>query len=165
MAEERTGERAGRSQDHVLLDELRGMLDRVDPPPGWLVELARLSHGLRAVDLEVAELVADSQVDRPAVAVRATVAPTEPRLLTFEADGLLIDLQVTPGERGPELAGQIVPAAPATIELRQPGRPVRTVEADQLGRFVLEGLSTAPFSLLLRRAGAAPLALSWVTAG
>ncbi len=42
MAGQRRDEGAGRSPDHVLLDELRGMLDRVDPAPAWLLELARL---------------------------------------------------------------------------------------------------------------------------
>jgi hypothetical protein len=164
VGEERTGvgREADRSDDLVLLAELRGMLDRVDPPPAWLEELARQSYGLRAVDLEVAELVADSQVDRPAVAVRATTGPAEPRLLSFEADGRLVDLEVSYGERGPELAGQLVPASSATVELRRPGRATLTVAADDRGRFTVTDLDTGPLSLVCRWAGSAVLALPWI---
>lgn len=148
MAEEQTG--AVRAPDDALLADLRGMLDRLDPPPGWLIELARLSHGLRDLDLSVAEVVADSQTERPAVAVRAVTTSTEPRLLTVEADGLLLDLQVGDGPDGPEVAGQLVPGAPATVELRQPGRPTLTVRADPAGRFTATGLAPGPLALVCR---------------
>ena len=160
MDEQRTG--TDRPDDAALLAELREMLDRVDPVPAWLEDLARLSYDLRTQDLEVAELVADSQVDRPAVAVRAEAAAAEPRLLSFEADGLLIDLQVSHRGRSQELAGQLVPGGRALVELRQPGRPVRRAEADELGRFGLESDAEVPFSLLVRRRGSAPVASTWL---
>lgn len=167
MGAERTGGAgsAGRLDDDALLAELGGLLDRVDPPPAWLQDLARLGYGLRSVDLELAELVADSQVEEPALAVRGAAARTEPRLLSFEAEGLLIDLQISPGAVGIDLAGQLVPTLPAAVELRQPDRPVRRVQADRFGRFTLEALSDRPFSLVVVRPGMRPVASSWVASG
>jgi hypothetical protein len=152
------------SDDRVLLAELGRMFDRVDPAPAWLREVARGSYGLRSVDLEVAEPVADSEVGQPAFAAQGTTGPAEPRLLGFEADGLLIDLRISHGARGPQLAGQLVPASTATVELRRPDRPVRRVETDELGRFALDLLEAGPFSLLVVRPGLPPVATTWMTA-
>ncbi len=150
-------------QDRAMLSAVSGMLDRVDPPPAWMVDLAKLSFDLRGIDAELAELVADSRVDAPAVAVRSAAVATEPRMLTFESDDLLVEVEVEDdGRGGSVLTGQLVPAQPARIELRQPDQPHRTVEVDELGRFAVDGLTAAPFSLVCHRADARPVASAWV---
>lgn len=166
MSDESIGTGDARSvrdeQDRELLRELGGVLDRADPPPGWMVELAKLSYDLRSLDAELAELVADSLVDAPSVAVRSA-ALAEPRMLTFESDDLLVEVEVeADGHGGSTLTGQLVPAQPARVELRQPDRPHRSVQADELGRFVIEGLAAAPFSLVCHRPDGRPVASAWV---
>lgn len=148
--------------DRALLAELGRALDRYDPAPAWLQDLARLSYGLRAVDLEVAELVADSQVDRPAAAVRAATVTDEPRLLSFETAGLLLDVQVSPGPVGTDLVGQLVPPAPAAVDIRRPGHTTVTVTADAGGRFTATGLQPGPVSLVCRWPGSGGLVSPWL---
>jgi hypothetical protein len=150
-------------QDRQLLADVGGMLERTDPPPGWMVELARLSFELRGIDAELAELVADSRVDAPAVAVRSAALASEPRMLTFESDDLLVEIEVEDdGRGGSMLTGQLVPAQPAQVELRQPNQPHRTVEADELGRFAIQAVLAAPFSLVCHRPNGRPVASAWI---
>jgi hypothetical protein len=153
-------------QDRALLGAVRDMLDRVDPPPVWMVDLAKLSYELRSIDAELAELVADSRVDEPAVAVRAAATTAGPRMLTFESDDLLVEVEVgDDGRGGSLLTGQLVPPQPARVELRQPDRPPYFVEADELGRFAVDGLADAPFSLVCHRPDGRPVASVWVSPG
>ena len=154
----------GGLDDEALLGQLREMFARVDPQPPWLADLAKLSYDLRSIDVELAELVADSHVDEPALAVRAAATATEPRLLTFESDDLVVEVEVSQDERGRHLLiGQLVPAQAARVELRQPDQATVTVLTDELGRFSVSGLAAGPFSLVCHRADARPVASQWVT--
>ena len=155
---------SGDVQDRALLGAVREMLDRFDPPPGWVVDLAKLSFDLRSIDAELAELVADSLVDEPAVAVRSATVGTEPRMLTFESDDLAVDLELVHRDRGLlAITGQLFPASRADVDIRQPDRPIRTVVTDDLGRFIVEDLPAEPFSLVVRRSDCRPVASQWVT--
>jgi hypothetical protein len=120
--------------DDELLAELAGVLTTVSGPPPEVVSAARDLFTWRTVDAELAELAHDSLVDAAGAGVRAI---GQPRILTFETDGLTIEVEVdeTPGAR--RLIGQLTPPGPGSLELRtSPGAPVRG-EADELGRFVL----------------------------
>lgn len=151
-------------QDQQLITAVAGMLDRVDPPPGWMVDLAKLSFDLRSIDAELAELVADSRIDEPLVAVRSAGTVAEPRLLTFESSELAVELEVDRDERGrPALTGQLVPGEAAEVELRQPGAQTRSVQTDDLGRFRFDDLADGPFSLVCRPGAGRPVASPWVT--
>jgi len=155
--------------DEQLAAELRNLLDRAAPVPDWLVEAGRASYGLRRIDAELAELTRDSAVDQPALAVRGA---GEPRTLTFDADDLTVEVEVTGS--GPErrLLGQLVPPQAARIEVdsRPPGgedvTPAgQTVEADPRGRFAAGGIGPGPLRLTCHRAGLPAVATDWVLVG
>ena len=69
-----------------------------------------------------------------------------PRLLTFAAPGLNIEVEVSPIGPRRQLVGQLVPAQAARIDVRHAGG-VTTVRADQLGRFGADAISAGPVSL------------------
>jgi hypothetical protein len=144
--------------DERLLAALRELLDRSAPLPPRVVEMAKESYTWRTVDAELAALTSDSLVDPPVGSVRGAVAP---RSLTFEAGDISIEVEV--GESGPNrrMLGQIVPPQPARIEVRQ-DEAARTVEADVVGRFVVDGLGTGPVRLRCHLAGRRPVVTEWV---
>jgi hypothetical protein len=129
--------------DEALLEELRGAAHRFDPPPPAVLEAARASLTWRTIDAELAALEFDSAVDQAAAAVRSGEGP---RLLTFSAPGLNIEVEVSPLGPRRQLVGQLVPAQAARIEVRHAGG-VTTVQADQLGRFGVDAVSAGPVSL------------------
>jgi hypothetical protein len=144
--------------DERLLDELRELLGRDAAPPSSVVEAAKESYTWRTVDAELAELIHDSLVDRPAVRTRG--APDR-RALTFEAPDLVIEVEVSVSGQERRLLGQLVPAQPARIEVRQAGA-TRSVEADAAGRFMVSGLESRPVSLRCRLAGQDLVSTEWV---
>lgn len=148
--------------DDALLAELAGVLKQVSGPPPELVEAGKALFTWRTLDAELAELSYDS-VEADAGSEPAAVRATgQPRILTFEADDLTIEVEVdeTPGAR--RLIGQLTPPGPAELELRGPADAVLGV-ADGFGRFVL-ALPTQRLrsSLRVRRGGHAA-ETSWVT--
>ncbi len=129
--------------DDALLADLGEALRRYDEPPADVVAAAKALLTWRTVDTELASLTFDSLLDDEPVAVRATTAAPI-RMLTFETDGLAVEVEVEQRR----LAGQLVPAQAATIELVTPRRTVRAT-ADGLGRFVL-ALPAEPSRATLR---------------
>jgi hypothetical protein len=147
------------ASDDELLAELAGVLDLVDAPPPDLVRAAKGLFALRTLDAELAELVHDSVEGEPAAAGVRTGG--QPRILTFEADGLTVEIEVdeTPGAR--RLVGQLTPPGAAALELRTPEQTVHG-DADDLGRFVLAlAAQRLRSSLTIRRDGAV-VETSWV---
>lgn len=146
-------------EDTDLLAALRGIWEQVDPVPEHVLDAARGAFAWRDIDAELAELVLDSRLTD--AGVRSAEGP---RLLTFEAPGLTIEVEVGATATGRNLVGQLVPPGPATVTVRCNG-PDRTLEADDLGRFSAVGVPAGPVSLLCRRAAdeSAGLATSWVT--
>jgi hypothetical protein len=130
-------------EDEALLQELRGAARRFDPPPASVLDAARASLTWRTIDAELAALEFDSAVDLAATAVRSGEGP---RLLTFAAPGLNIEVEVSPVGPRRQLVGQLVPAQAARIDVRHAGG-VTTVRADQLGRFDADAISAGPVSL------------------
>ena len=126
--------------DRALLDELAELLRGRNEPPPEVLHAAREAFIWRTVDAEIAALTYDSLLDDAPAGVRAAA---QPRILTFEADGLTIEVELDATPSGRRLLGQVVPPQPATLELHvggvEPGvgAEVVTAEADALGRFVL----------------------------
>jgi hypothetical protein len=151
--------------DAALLARLAATLDGAQEPPEAVAALARLSYGLRDVDGELAELVADSALERTPAGVRAGAAT--PRLVTFSAADADLEVQVTPrtgSAAGWDVLGQVVPAGPAAVRLepdRAGGEAVET-EADELGRFALVAPTAGPWRLVCRRQGLPHLVSSWL---
>ena len=131
--------------DDELLARLASAASRFDPPPAEVVEAARASFAWRDVDSELAELVFDSSLEREAM---ATMRGGRSRLLTFEGPGLVVEVEVDGGEG--HVVGQLVPPQPAQVELRRPSGSVM-VDADELGRFTVDGVTRGPVSLRCRR--------------
>lgn len=143
------GEGHDQMPDDPLLEELRQLFNRLDPVPERVDEGARAAFAWRTIDAELAELTRDSAVEHGAepALVRAEGGP---RLLSFESERFTLELEVT--SETPQrlrLLGQIVPAARAEIEVQQESGTVST-EADDLGRFLIEGLNPGPARLRCR---------------
>jgi hypothetical protein len=121
--------------DDALQAELARVLDAVAGPPPGLVAAAKDLYTWRTVDAELAELAHDSLLAPPDAGVRAV---GQPRILTFTAGALTVEVEVddVPGAR--RLIGQLTPPGPARLELRSGGGGGDVAgEADELGRFVL----------------------------
>jgi hypothetical protein len=148
-------------EDDILMSRLRSILSS-DSPPAHLLEQAKGLYGLRNLDAELAALTADSAVDPAPVTVRD--AGPAVRLLTFEAPGLAIEIEIEVGGTGRfhRVLGQLEPPGPAVIEIRQPSAPrPRRVDVDVRGRFVIEDVAPEPISLTCHRDGDRPVRTEW----
>jgi hypothetical protein len=154
--------------DEQLLAALREVLGASDPPPAWCVELAKGSFALRTIDAELATLSEDSGL---AGLVRTRAAGTRsgsaPRLAIFDAGGLSVEIEVSPGSRAGswQLVGQLTPPAAATIGVRRPPDDHASVTADGLGRFMIDQLPAGPLSLAIEVEGKQPVVTEWITVG
>jgi hypothetical protein len=129
--------------DTKLEEQLRETAARLDPVPPRLLRAAVDSYTWRTVDSDLAELVFDSLADDHVTLVRGR---EHARLLSFEAGGLSIDVQVTGSGPDRRIVGQLAPPQRAGVKIRQ-GLNVTGLNADELGRFS-GPLRKGPFSLL-----------------
>ncbi|MGM7445806.1 hypothetical protein, partial [Streptomyces tunisiensis] len=96
-------------EEELLEEELRQAASLLDPVPPALLQSAVDAFALRDLEARVAGLTFDSLVD--AIPVRGAAAA--PRMLTFTAGEVTLDVELT--EDG--LIGQVLPPAPARIEV------------------------------------------------
>lgn len=129
----------------ALEEELRQTAAVLDPLPAGLLQVAMDAYALHDLDARIAELTFDSLVD--AVPVRGVDDP--PRMLTFQAGGFTVDVEVN----GDGLLGQVLPAQPAQIEVLGGPGAVRPLTADGMGRFAGDTPPAGPFALRLRTGG------------
>ncbi|MDQ0752905.1 hypothetical protein QF034_007136 [Streptomyces africanus] len=129
----------------LLEEELRRAAAVLDPVPAELQQIAFDAYALHDLDARVAELTFDSLVD--ALPVRG--AGGAPRMLTFQAGEVTVDVEVTPHG----LMGQVLPPQPARIEVLGGPRPGSPLTADDLGRFTADTPPSGPFALRLRTGG------------
>jgi hypothetical protein len=144
--------------DEQLLADLRdaGSLDAV---PADAVAAARAAFLWRTIDAELAELTYDSVLDDQLLAgVRSTATA---RFLTFESPDLTVEVEASPVGEAHRLMGQLVPPQTGSVELRHPGGST-TVEADELGRFTVDGVPSGPVSLRCRAHSGATVTTDWV---
>jgi hypothetical protein len=126
-------------------------------PPGF-VAVGKAAYAWYGIDAELAALSGGSS-GWPAL-VRAA-APAA-RLLTYQAGELTVEIEVTAAA----VQGQLVPAQPGRIDVRPgccdvrpghrgvgPGSGGVSVEADELGYFVIRPAPRGPFRLRCRTAG------------
>jgi hypothetical protein len=141
----------------LLEEELRRAAAVLDPVPAELRRLAVEAFVLHDLDARIAELTFDSLVD--AIPVRGVADP--PRMLTFRAGELTVDVEVT----GDGLMGQVLPPQPAGIEVLGGPHPASpgTLAADELGRFSSDVPPSGPFALRLR-AGGQVVVTEWLRA-
>ncbi|MEG3631188.1 hypothetical protein [Streptomyces poriticola] len=131
--------------DDLLEEELRQAAAILDPVPAELSRIAVDAYALHDLDARLAELTFDSLVD--GIPVRGEAPP--PRMLTFRAGDVTIDVEVT----ADGLIGQLLPPRPARIEVLSGPQSARSLTADDLGRFTGEAPPAGPFALRLRSGG------------
>ncbi|MEU7057423.1 hypothetical protein [Streptomyces sp. NPDC046197] len=141
--------------DGMLEEELRQAATILDPVPDELRQLALEAFALHDLDARIAELTFDSLID--AIPVRGAV--DVPRMLTFQAGELTVDVEVT----GDGLMGQVLPPQPARIEVLSGPQPGAPLMADALGRFTGDVPPGGPFALRLR-AGGEVVVTEWLRA-
>ncbi|MFF0300071.1 hypothetical protein ACFYTV_05260 [Streptomyces sp. NPDC004562] len=135
--------------------ELRQVAAILDPVPAQLREIAVAAFALHDLDARIAGLTFDSVVD--AIPVRG--AEDVPRMLTFSAGEVTVDVEVT----AQGLMGQVLPPRPARIEVLGGPQTAVTVDADAMGRFSSDAPLTGPFALRLRT-GAEVVVTEWTRA-
>lgn len=146
--------------DHALLAQLGSAFEAVDPVPAEAIELARTSLAWRNPDAALAELVADSLMDTAQV---RTGSARGPRLLTFDAGSLSIEVEVAEDGERRRLLGQLVPPARAEVVIRWQEGQTRA-QTDEIGRFSASDIPAGQVSLSCTLEGATePVATSWVT--
>lgn len=146
MSDESTADDVSPGDDEAndeLLAELRTLPVALDPVPPAAVAAARSAIAWRTMDAELAELTADSSVETQLAGVRGVASPA---MLTFEAPGLAVEIEVTEVGSVRRLLGQLVPAGPGAVEVRHGGGRV-TVTADEVGRFAAPDLVSGPVSI------------------
>ena len=150
-------------KDATTEAELRAIFGHLDPVPQLLEDGARAAFTWRTVDAELAELMRDSAEASEEEAGSLVRGGHGPRQLSFESPRLGIELEVTAtGPRERRLAGQLLPPAAATVTIERPGEDGLSVQADDLGRFVLEGLKAGVVRLHVALSGA-QIAIPWTT--
>ncbi len=159
-----SGEAAARLaalDDDGLLAALRDLLGRDGVPPAWSVDLAKASYGLRAVDAELAVLTSDSGLASAQPALRSAAAP---RLAVFDTADLSVEIEIEPAADAGSwrLIGQLIPAVPARIQVRQDQPGPVWVDADDRGRFTADQLTRGPLSLVCVRDGRPATVTEWI---
>jgi len=156
------GQTEQHDRDDRLVEELRRVAALADPVPPRVLDAARGSFTWRTIDAELAELAFDSAAQAGNLALVRSSGGR--RLLTFDSPNLSIEVEVTATEPARRLVGQLVPPQRAGIEVRHAGGLV-TVDADELGRFVADGVAGGPVSLVCRLAdatGSKAVATAWL---
>ena len=150
-------------KDATTEAELRAIFGHLDPVPQLLEDGARAAFTWRTVDAELAELMRDSAEASEEEAGMLVRGGHGPRQLSFESPRLGIELEVTAtGPRERRLEGQLLPPGAATVTVERPGEDGLTVQADELGRFVLDGLKAGVVRLHVALRGT-QIAIPWTT--
>lgn len=127
-----------------LLEQLRELGQAADPVPAEVTFAAKGSFAWRRIDAELAELTFDSLLEDAASAGVRSEATI--RLVTFSAEGVSVEVEITETGDHRRLIGQLVPPQTARVEIRAASGSSE-VEADELGRFTVDGLAAGPASL------------------
>jgi hypothetical protein len=147
--------------DDRLLDELRALVERVDPVPPLVIEAAKAALGWRRLDAELAELLSDSSLEDDAMTLARGAAPV--RYVIFSAGTLTIDLEVHVDGEQRTLLGQLSPPTAGRVELERTDEPEpAAIEADRLGRFRVT-LPTGGSIRLTLSDRTPPIQTSWIT--
>ena len=147
----------GNPSDDELLAALREIAAETDPVPEPLLDAARTAFELRDLDGMLAELVHDSAVDAPAMAIRGGGAE---RILSFAVRAIAIECQSTARGSHRDLLGQLVGGRAEEMDVQVTGA-ITTVPVNDAGWFSVRGLPAGSFRLRSRLADRTRLVISW----
>lgn len=149
------------SDDDRLEQRLRTLAQEADAPPSLVVDAARAAFLTRDLDAELAELVADSAVDDPALVTRAIVSDV--RMLSFECGDVTVELDVEADTtaRTVRLHGLVVGAVGQVVIVRSDAQWELPLDED--GRFDSDTMPAGPLRLVLTTADGRRVTTSWVT--
>jgi len=145
--------------DAALLARLGDVARMADPIPDAVRAFGRASFGLLRLDAELAELVSDSE--EMLAGVRS--ATSDVRLLTFEADDVVIEAQVSTSGTKRSVLGQVLEteAAAGVIYLETADDSQDDVTLDELGSFRFDDLPVGTVRLVVTLAGGKSIATRW----
>lgn len=148
MSEDMTTPRgpSGNAGDDELLAELRALASGADPVPPSAIAAARSAIAWRTMDAELAELTSDTSVEGQLAGIRSAATSV---MLTFDALGLTVEIEVLEVAGRRQVVGQLVPYGPGTVEVRS-GTGAVTVPVDVVGRFSVDQVAPGPVSLRCR---------------
>ncbi|MBX9390313.1 hypothetical protein ACFPZ0_11470 [Streptomonospora nanhaiensis] len=123
---------------------------------------ARAAYAMRVDPAVVAGVSADS-VETPATGIRAAALLDEaPRYVTFHAEGVTIDLEITPRAERCDVVGRVAPPGPTTVQVRHL-RATTGHTVDAYGTFIARDVPRGPISLVLHRPEDPPVATDWLS--
>ncbi len=132
----------GDSTEEMLLAELADAIAETTEIPGSYYEKAIAAFEWRTINEELEFLIlTHDSVMAEAGTMRGE--PVTPRILTFEAPNLTIDLEV--GHQS--IAGQLIPPTNAHITMESPYVDPVQVVSDEFGCFVLRPTPLGPIRL------------------
>lgn len=153
---------AGRDEESGdPMTTLSALVARMDPVPPAVLEAARATFTWRTIDAELAELAFDS-TSSDAVLAGVRSAAAGPRLLSFEAPGLVIELEVSEIGDLRRFVGQLVPPTAAELEVRHP-TGATSASADERGRFTVDRIPAGPVSVRVVLGDGDPVETAWVS--
>lgn len=140
------------SDDDDLLAGLRRAAAIVDPVPESVAAQARAAFATRRLDEELAELLLDS-----ALAANAVRSDGDVRVLSFEASGVTVELQVEANS----VRGLAIGAGGQAVVETPEGR--RSVPIGPDGWFSVPDLPAGPTRVRVRAADGRRIVTPWVT--
>ena len=144
--------------DASLLGALGQVLDQAEPVPDDAVRAAHSAFDLDRLEGELAELVFDSLLAEPEVAMRHD-GPAEARSLGFVAQGCRVDVELVDDDS--VLLGQLEPPAAAEVQL-QTTTGEHLGQADELGRFRFD-VARGSLRLQVTMATGSVVRTPWIT--
>ena len=140
---------------------LRAVTGEADPVPSLVLDAARAAFTMRAVDAELAELVADSAYDDEGLLTRSVVSDV--RMLSFECGtvSVEIDAESDPSSRSLRLQGIAVGAIGDVVIVRSDSRSAVPLGHD--GRFDAGTVPPGPLRLELTTSEGRRVTTSWVS--
>jgi hypothetical protein len=144
--------------DEQLLAALREALADDEAVPPEFIELGKNAYAWHNIDAELAQLTYDS-IREPDEALSLRAEAASIRALTFTSAHLTIELEVSEDS----VLGQVIPAQSGTIEIQGREGTAATIEADEVGCFLLRPIPDSPFRLRFRNGDGADILTGSIT--
>ena len=146
------------STDDELVEQLRRIANEVDAVPDLVSESARAAFSTRHLDDELAELLRDSHATSPA---EVRLEQPAPRLLSFEAGGVSLELQIEETHGQLVLRGLAIGTA-GDAEVETTTTASRAAVIDKQGWFRVEALPVEPVRVRVRAADGRAVTTGWI---